>query len=111
MGAVAIRAVRLARADVVTTALLATVSGALLILLVPVGGDAPAHLYRTLLVRDGVHIWDNLWYDGPLEPSVCLRAPPFSPARTRMPSASPACSRCCARSKPATSGSQCWPRR
>ena len=64
MGAVAIRAVRLARADVVTTALLATVSGALLILLVPAGGDAPAHLYRTLLVRDGVHIWDNLWYEG-----------------------------------------------
>jgi len=26
--------------------------------------DAPAHLYRTLLVRDGAPIWDNLWYGG-----------------------------------------------
>ena len=26
--------------------------------------DAPAHLYRTLLVRDGTPLWDNLWYGG-----------------------------------------------
>jgi hypothetical protein len=26
--------------------------------------DAPAHLYRTLLVRDGTPIWDNLWFGG-----------------------------------------------
>jgi hypothetical protein len=26
--------------------------------------DAPAHLYRTLLVRDGFGLWDNLWYGG-----------------------------------------------
>ena len=26
--------------------------------------DAPAHLYRTLLVRDGISLWDNLWYAG-----------------------------------------------
>jgi hypothetical protein len=26
--------------------------------------DAPAHLYRTLLVRDGSPIWDNLWFGG-----------------------------------------------
>jgi hypothetical protein len=26
--------------------------------------DAPAHLYRTLLVRGGTPIWDNLWFGG-----------------------------------------------
>nr|MBA2474988.1 hypothetical protein [Actinomycetota bacterium] len=26
--------------------------------------DAPAHLYRTFLVEQGVHLWDNLWYAG-----------------------------------------------
>jgi hypothetical protein len=30
----------------------------------PVPGDAPAHLYRTLLVHQGAVIWDNLWYAG-----------------------------------------------
>jgi hypothetical protein len=30
----------------------------------PPGGDAPAHLYRAALVRDGVLLWDNLWYAG-----------------------------------------------
>ena len=30
----------------------------------PPGGDAPAHLYRTELVRDGVLVWDNLWFAG-----------------------------------------------
>jgi hypothetical protein len=32
--------------------------------LVPVGGDAAAHLYRTSLVRRGVLVWDNLWFAG-----------------------------------------------
>src|SRR5574340_273017 len=31
---------------------------------VPPGGDAPAHLYRTLLVRQGIFVWDNLWFAG-----------------------------------------------
>jgi hypothetical protein len=31
---------------------------------VPPGGDASAHLYRSLLVRLGVVVWDNLWYAG-----------------------------------------------
>jgi len=31
---------------------------------VPLGGDAAAHLYRTLLVQHGVLVWDNLWYGG-----------------------------------------------
>ena len=30
----------------------------------PPGGDVPAHLYRTLLVREGDVVWDNLWYGG-----------------------------------------------
>jgi len=41
----------------------AAVAGALL-LLGPAPGDAPAHLYRTLLVRDGTFVWDNFWYAG-----------------------------------------------
>lgn len=31
---------------------------------VPAGGDASAHYYRTLLVRLGSVVWDNLWYSG-----------------------------------------------
>ena len=43
----------------------ATALIALVLLLVgPAPGDAPAHLYRTMLVRDGALIWDNLWYAG-----------------------------------------------
>jgi hypothetical protein len=30
----------------------------------PAGGDAPAHLYRTELVRDGHLVWDGLWFAG-----------------------------------------------
>jgi hypothetical protein len=30
----------------------------------PPGGDSAAHLYRTELLRDGVELWDNLWYGG-----------------------------------------------
>ena len=36
----------------------------LLVALGPAPGDAPAHLYRTLLVHDGALLWDNLWYAG-----------------------------------------------
>jgi hypothetical protein len=43
---------------------LAAVPAALLIALTPTGGDAAAHLYRTLLVREGVFVWDNLWFAG-----------------------------------------------
>ena len=35
-----------------------------LVVLVPRGGDAAAHLYRTLLVEHGVLLWDNLWFAG-----------------------------------------------
>ncbi len=30
----------------------------------PAPGDAPAHLYRTLLLKQGVFLWDNLWFAG-----------------------------------------------
>ena len=42
--------------------LTATVSA--LLMLGPAPGDAPAHLYRTLLVQHGAVLWDNLWYAG-----------------------------------------------
>jgi hypothetical protein len=64
MEALAARALRHARSDVLLAALLAAAGSALLVAAVPPGGDAPAHLYRTLLVREGVHVWDNLWYAG-----------------------------------------------
>ena len=41
----------------------AVVAGALL-LFGPAPGDAPAHLYRTFLVREGTLVWDNFWYAG-----------------------------------------------
>jgi hypothetical protein len=64
MEAIAARALRHGRSDVVLAALLATLGAATLTLAFPPVGDAPAHLYRTLLVRQGVHVWDNLWYAG-----------------------------------------------
>lgn len=30
----------------------------------PSGGDEPAHLYRTELVREGVLVWDGFWFAG-----------------------------------------------
>jgi hypothetical protein len=37
---------------------------AAVVMAVPLGGDAAAHLYRTFLVNHGVIVWDNLWYGG-----------------------------------------------
>jgi hypothetical protein len=45
-------------------ALLTAAVAGLLLLVGPAPGDAPAHLYRTLLVRDGALVWDNFWYAG-----------------------------------------------
>jgi hypothetical protein len=53
-----------ARREVLGAALLGAAAAAAVATLAPPGGDAAAHLYRTLLVRDGVHVWDNLWYGG-----------------------------------------------
>jgi hypothetical protein len=36
----------------------------LLAALGPPAGDAAAHHYRTLLLEEGVLVWDNLWYGG-----------------------------------------------
>lgn len=43
---------------------IAALTAAALAVFGPPAGDAPAHLYRTELVRDGVLLWDNLWYGG-----------------------------------------------
>jgi hypothetical protein len=39
-------------------------TASVLALLLPAHGDMAAHLYRTLLVRRGDYLWDNLWYGG-----------------------------------------------
>jgi hypothetical protein len=44
-------------------ALTAAIAG-IVIAVGPAPGDAPVHLYRTLLVRDGALVWDNFWYAG-----------------------------------------------
>jgi hypothetical protein len=53
-----------ARSEALTAAALALLASALVVAFAPPGGDAAAHLYRTMLVRDGVHLWDNLWFAG-----------------------------------------------
>jgi hypothetical protein len=54
----------LAYAEPVRAAFLAAVVAVPLTAFGPSGGDMPAHLYRTMLVEDGVLVWDNLWYGG-----------------------------------------------
>ena len=54
----------LAYAEPVRAALLAAVVAVPLAAFGPPGGDMPAHLYRTMLVDEGVLVWDNLWYGG-----------------------------------------------
>lgn len=51
-------------AEPLAAAALAALSAALVVGLGPPAIDAPAHLYRTELVRHGVYLWDNLWYGG-----------------------------------------------
>ena len=48
----------------VTTAALAAAVALPLALFGPPGGDEPAHLYRTDLVREGVLAWDGFWFAG-----------------------------------------------
>ena len=50
--------------DAIGAALIAAVSAAAIVAANVPTADAPAHLYRTLLVRDGIPLWDNLWYGG-----------------------------------------------
>ncbi|HEY6834930.1 MAG TPA: hypothetical protein VI142_00525 [Gaiellaceae bacterium] len=53
-----------ARRELVLSAALAGLLSLALVLVVPQGGDLAAHLYRTLLVRHAVLVWDNLWFAG-----------------------------------------------
>jgi hypothetical protein len=64
MEAVTTRPAGLVRAETVLVAGLAAGAALAVTLLAPPGGDAAAHLYRTELVREGVRLWDNLWYGG-----------------------------------------------
>ena len=52
------------RREMLIAGALACIGAASLVALAPPTGDAPAHLYRTLLVEQGVYVWDNLWYGG-----------------------------------------------
>ena len=64
MEAVLNRTFALARVEVVLAGLLAAASALAVVALAPPGGDSAAHLYRTLLLRDGVALWDELWFAG-----------------------------------------------
>ena len=44
--------------------MIAAVSATILARFGPPPADAPVHLYRTLLFREGAVVWDNLWYSG-----------------------------------------------
>ena len=54
----------LRRRELVVGAAVTAALAAFLIAVGPAPGDAPAHLYRTLLLRHGTFVWDNFWYDG-----------------------------------------------
>src|ERR687897_950770 len=54
----------LRHAEALRAVILAAVVAVPLAVFGPPGGDMPAHLYRTMLVEDGVLVWDNLWYGG-----------------------------------------------
>jgi hypothetical protein len=64
MEAVRTRALALTRGEILLPALLAAGAAVVLVTLAPPGGDTAAHLYRTMLVREGVALWDNLWFAG-----------------------------------------------
>jgi hypothetical protein len=52
------------RRELVLGAALTAVFAGIVLAVGPAPGDAPVHLYRTFLVRDGALIWDNFWYAG-----------------------------------------------
>jgi hypothetical protein len=61
---VAVRATSLARREALLASALSAAVGLALAAFGPPAGDAAAHLYRNELVRDGVLVWDGLWYGG-----------------------------------------------
>jgi hypothetical protein len=52
------------RRELLLAAALTAAFAGLVLAVGPAPGDAPVHLYRTFLVRDGALIWDNFWYAG-----------------------------------------------
>src|SRR3954451_22610834 len=52
------------RRELLLGAALTAVFAVLVLAVGPAPGDAPVHLYRTFLVRDGALVWDNFWYAG-----------------------------------------------
>jgi hypothetical protein len=52
------------RRELLLGAALTAVFAGLVLAVGPAPGDAPVHLYRTFLVRDGALVWDNFWYAG-----------------------------------------------
>lgn len=52
------------RWEIVVAAALGAAASTIVVGAVPLGGDAAAHLYRTVLVRGGALVWDNLWFSG-----------------------------------------------
>jgi len=52
------------RRELLLGAALTAAFAGLVLAIGPAPGDAPVHLYRTFLVRDGALIWDNFWYAG-----------------------------------------------
>jgi hypothetical protein len=52
------------RRELVLGAALTAAFAAIVLAVGPAPGDAPVHLYRTFLVRDGALVWDNFWYAG-----------------------------------------------
>lgn len=53
-----------ARREALVASAVAVAVSLAVVLATPPTGDAPAHLYRTYLVEQGVFLWDNLWYGG-----------------------------------------------
>lgn len=52
------------RRELLLGAALTAAFAGLVLAIGPAPGDAPVHLYRTFLVRDGALVWDNFWYAG-----------------------------------------------
>jgi hypothetical protein len=52
------------RREPLALGLVTAVAGAALGTLLPPAGDAPAHLWRVVLLREGAWVWDGLWYGG-----------------------------------------------
>ncbi len=57
-------ALRSVRREALAGATLTTLLSLTLLVAGPGPADAPAHLYRAMLVRDGALVWDNLWFGG-----------------------------------------------